>query len=490
MKSKFIIFSLILFGCSLLIIEVSSEAGNENSGNERPIEQLIESLKDKNPEVRLDAARKLGEIKDKRVVAPLISALKDEHPYVRRRATEALGNFYDNSAVEPLILMLNDKDSFVQKYAVESLGKITGQSFGGDSIKWQEWWIKNKAKVLIKSSIEDGQGIATEDSELLKGVKVIRITMEESHYGKEYPFFKYSKKILGYGGLTVISGEDKRTSDATLHIRAEEWASSAYYYKRLYSGTEMPPPFPMTTALGYGSGTETEGKLLRYSGAQIKGELLMKIGETSPYIALYSLPFSGGVSPPMFIPQDSYQTPNDAPFGEAFHSAFLPVLFRMLERIKGSDTVVIAAIAALNDREDIVRWSAAGALGMIKDARAVEPLIAALNDREVYVRRSAAEALGWIKDSRAVEPLISALKDIHPDVQKSAEVALVKIGNPAVESLIAAALNNGEVYSIRGRAAIVLGLITGQDIGDDPIKWQEWWKKNRGTWKLHQGLVW
>ncbi|MFA5072309.1 MAG: ankyrin repeat domain-containing protein [Nitrospirota bacterium] len=106
----------------------------------RLVEKEIEGLHDQDPVVRRESARRLGELKDSRAVAPLIEALTDEHPYVRRRAAVSLGNLHDFRAVEPLLKGLQDDDTFVQKYAAESLEKITGQSFGSDSQKWQEWW--------------------------------------------------------------------------------------------------------------------------------------------------------------------------------------------------------------------------------------------------------------------------------------------------------------------------------------------------------------
>ena len=79
--------------------------------------------------------------------------------------------------------------------------------------------------------------------------------------------------------------------------------------------------------------------------------------------------------------------------------------------------------------------SAAEALGRIGDARAVDPLIAALRDEDIYVVRSAAEALGRIGDARAVDPLIAALRD--EDVVRSAAEALGRIGDArAVDALI------------------------------------------------------
>jgi HEAT repeat protein len=59
-------------------------------------------------------------------------------------------------------------------------------------------------------------------------------------------------------------------------------------------------------------------------------------------------------------------------------------------------------IAALKDKDSLVRAQAADALGQIKDVRAIEPLIAALKDKDSLVRERAADALGQIKGARAV----------------------------------------------------------------------------------------
>jgi len=118
-------------------------------------------------------------------------------------------------------------------------------------------------------------------------------------------------------------------------------------------------------------------------------------------------------------------------------------------------------IKALKDSDRWIRRAAAEALGGIGDARAVEPLIQALKDRDVDVRKAAANALGKF-GKPAVRPLIRALKDM--DVRKAAAGVLqklgwqpdstatkvsylialeewdelVKLGEPAVESLIEA----------------------------------------------------
>jgi HEAT repeat protein len=88
------------------------------------------------------------------------------------------------------------------------------------------------------------------------------------------------------------------------------------------------------------------------------------------------------------------------------------------------------------------RRSAAEELGTMRDARAVEPLIAALQDPDDSVADAAAVALGRIADPRAIRPLAAALK--KPATRWSAADALVGLGAPALETVIAA-LSNPDV---------------------------------------------
>jgi len=137
-------------------------------------------------------------------------------------------------------------------------------------------------------------------------------------------------------------------------------------------------------------------------------------------------------------------------------------------------------IVALRDPDEGVRWGAAEALGKIGDTRAVKPLIAALCDRNLDVRRSAIVALGCIGDSRAVKPLIASLRDTDLEVSVLAAEALVKIGVPAVEPLIAALRDPNNIEDVRRRAALALvgigvpvvePLITALRYPDKNVRW-------------------
>ena len=100
-----------------------------------------------------------------------------------------------------------------------------------------------------------------------------------------------------------------------------------------------------------------------------------------------------------------------------------------IENLKDKQDVE-GLIRYLGYESDInVQESAAEALGLIGDKRAVEPLIEALKDEVSGVRNRAAVAIGNIKDARAVGPLIKALEDEDEvsNVRDSAAEALGKI---------------------------------------------------------------
>ncbi|MFW9915914.1 MAG: HEAT repeat domain-containing protein [Candidatus Thorarchaeota archaeon] len=119
------------------------------------------------------------------------------------------------------------------------------------------------------------------------------------------------------------------------------------------------------------------------------------------------------------------------------------------------ELAVVPLAAALQDED--IRESAAAVLVKIGEP-AVASLITALQNEDRDVRKKAVEALGTIRDPRAVDPLLVALQDKELFVQKEAAAALVKIGEAAVEPLLAALQNK----AVRNYAAKILAKI------DDP----------------------
>lgn len=91
--------------------------------------------------------------------------------------------------------------------------------------------------------------------------------------------------------------------------------------------------------------------------------------------------------------------------------------------------------------------------------------------------RYAFEILGKI-GAPAVEPLLDSLKEPRSRYRSLVVKTLGEIGDKrAVEVLIA--LLREDDRSIRTEAVGALEKMTGEKLGDDPAKWDEWWAANK-----------
>ena len=88
-------------------------------------------------------------------------------------------------------------------------------------------------------------------------------------------------------------------------------------------------------------------------------------------------------------------------------------------------------------------------------------------------------SLGFIGPAavEAVPALTQALDDEDWEVRETAALALNMIGPPAVKAvpaLIQALADEND--KVRTSAAWALQSITGQNLGQDPTLWQQWWE--------------
>jgi HEAT repeat protein len=87
------------------------------------IEKLTKQFEDKDPQVRFEAAKKLGEVGEE-AIDPLLELLKSEDDKLRKYATVALKTMGSEKVVDNLILALKDEDFGVRKYSAKALGEL------------------------------------------------------------------------------------------------------------------------------------------------------------------------------------------------------------------------------------------------------------------------------------------------------------------------------------------------------------------------------
>ncbi len=121
---------------------------------------------------------------------------------------------------------------------------------------------------------------------------------------------------------------------------------------------------------------------------------------------------------------------------------------------------------------------------------AVSPLMAELRNVESDVRRMwAAEILGWIGDPRAAVPLMESLGDVSPEVRAKAAGGLGKIRDARAVDRLLEMLLSDPIPFVRTRVAQALGAIGHPKVIDHLIhvlKDPEWWVRIRAIEALEQ----
>ncbi len=93
---------------------------------DRAIDPLSSALRDEVADVRLSAARALGEMGRfaRNAIPPLVGSLQDADPRVRSAAAGAIGEIGPGQAVPSLVACLRDETATVRAAAVRSLGEL------------------------------------------------------------------------------------------------------------------------------------------------------------------------------------------------------------------------------------------------------------------------------------------------------------------------------------------------------------------------------
>ena len=93
------------------------------------LERLLADLEDADPNIRANAAEKIGKHNEGRSAeARLIAALKDESALVRGTAADSLEDLGCVGAIDALIGALSDSDMFVQMSASTALAELASKA--------------------------------------------------------------------------------------------------------------------------------------------------------------------------------------------------------------------------------------------------------------------------------------------------------------------------------------------------------------------------
>ncbi len=432
------------------------------------VESLMAALKDDTSQVRMNAAKALGDIKDERAIGPLVNALRACHAHMDETKTfgEALLCF-DAAATEPLMSALRDGDSLVQ-YATrdllikigipavepliavlidedfsmrdaagDALAKINTRTQGAAlsrisnptmnllfaALKGSDPRVRQLAAKAL-ATVKDTRAVAPlaaalEDSDMfvrlysiealarigdVRAVEPLVTALKNSNYFAGLALAKFGAPAVK--PLVAMLGDANRILRQHAAIALVEMGEPAIV--------------PVLAALS------DKNPLVRHAVARS----LTKIEPTRRMKSALDRSTPGGPGcegqvQQVFDPSDLRKFHRRVPTPVVFKMKESGVIEPLTALLRNKDVEVRRAVAeallsidlrdvdlwlaALKDSDNIVRLVAANALENINDSRTVEPLIAALQDNDSCVATAAARELARLKDRRAIEPLVAAL---------------------------------------------------------------------------------
>ena len=340
--------------------------------------------------VRSEVARTLGIIKGDTVVEALADALRDDgRATVRQSAAWALGEVKGDDAIPPLVTALKkDKQGAVRQEAAIALGKIKGQKVVDpllDVLRSDKYETTRFQAAVALREIQAG------DKGLVDIVKKGLGSFDDG-----YEVQSVQNEVIG----ALIKDNNIPTAEFALDALKsadDEW---------------------------------------------VRWALVHVIGASAKKVAV------------------------DTMLEELKHPSYV-VRRRAAESLGGfkERRAVESLIAVLENMDEMksIRAAAALSLGALKDERASAALLAALSDENAEIRWRAIGALGNLKDAKAISRLSEIVEDpLEPDdVRNAAAAALGNIGNKAAEAVLIRALDI-RVGNISKNAIIALGKLESE----------------------------
>jgi HEAT repeat protein len=358
-------------------LPTSLEAGDTLAEIGPPaLPHLVAALSDAIPEVRIEAARALGNIADPQAVEPLCAAAMDRNPFVRQAAAEALGQFDDPRAIAALAAMAAKVDGVreVRLVAIRMLARLGPAG----------------RKVLVQMLIHGAQ--EQRDTAIL-GLG-------------DY----YSPEALEEGPPTdIFPAADPAEADALLEVLTQASRS-----------TNEVMAIHAIMILG------------RHPNDRTAAVLVAALRHKSSYVQEAVWRSLGKPKAPALPPLAALLTAEDRDPRLCLQAA-ADIAWIGRQSDADSQAAADALAKGLKSPNAEVRRAVASALSQLKTPASTDMLAAALDDPDAGVRLAAAVSLAFRHDVRAL-PVLS--KGILKDRDMTASAAMAKFGAAAIPAIV------------------------------------------------------
>jgi HEAT repeat protein len=339
----------------------------------------------------------------------LIKLLFEEEKKLRESAVKALARIGGDKALDPLIEALKDDETKVRQEAAKALG-ATGQRQAVDP--------------LIEALKDDEAKVRQEAAKalaVLNDKKAVSHLIDTLSDDEKNVRFHAAMALAKFDREKAVEFFSRTLNDKNKYVRQE--AAEALKF----IGSEKAVA-PLIKALG------DKDRYVRQNAQNA----LIRIGSEKTFKLLI-------------------RAKEDSDSGSYFRQYSGKILTSLVKKIN-----IEFYIAALNDKNHIIRRYAVEAIGTIGGEKAIGPLIKALKDKlDKYVRQYAANAFRSNKSENARQPLIEALKDPEADIRRHVVRALENNGGEEAVAPLLQVLKDNDSY-VRSYARAALDKLTGE----------------------------
>ena len=465
----------------------------------RAREFILKALKDGGRLTRRRAAKGLLHLKDadavdESVVRGLTGALLDREPSVRIYAAKALAEIgaQDEHVVVPLTMLLSDPDREVSNEAAALLGRMRGREVADRVLELLESSGGRVKRQVVQVLGNIGDDSAVEDlTELLDSGDddLIYDTIEAlGRIGSPVPAERIALILADKGADTDVRVQAARALSMILRNREEDTDRD---------GAEQEPPVEDIKEEDDGSDEEEENNGEGIDPVEVLKNSVHDTNRRVSFAALASLvEIDPERSTRTLVGLLRGDTENQGP-GEALdrarnsgcpkedegsweEDAVEEIISGMDDEAPGKDEIsTLASIMASKAEKEVSREPAGGAvkspadthlkifaarlLGAVEDpgSEAVDALVEAAGTPDVELRKEAVTALGSIGDGRGLSAVVDSLKSDSKEVRLAALNALEGFSSvPDIEKICADMLGDADAY-VRLRTIQILGSLGG-----------------------------
>ncbi len=356
---------------------------------------LSADLKNPDPKVRKRIAPVLKKIKSDEALKLLITLFKDKEPAVRHSAVEAAGEMNNPNLQHYLVKSLDDPDSYVRVEAAWALDRLGWKPANGEE-KVRYLMVKERWTDLVQMRERAIPTLIRGLSDQNPGTRVkcteVLKAMGNAGYSAINEALRSDDPAIKKGAIEAVSRIKEKDS------QKEEKKKPAEEQKSRDESIEEQLKRQKATMAARDTRTE-EFWIRKLAACGIEGE---KADRLSKALA----------------------DENDI------------VRAAAVENLKQSGIETTDCLLyLLLDKKDSVRIAAIECLGDLKSNKAAPYLVKTLKDNNPNIRMASAHSLGLIREPKSIPSLIRCFSDQNADMRMEAALSVSKMGNSSLPYL-------------------------------------------------------